>query len=160
MKLPWKSTAVVSQINHYFLQNLRFMWYFYKHYDSYRGREGTLFISFWTFKHFIATLDLKWLLHIFNCMVSNYQTATWWTLPPSGISIWLIVNGMLISVLIENLILDFITIICLTKVVDLSFLHSTITSKLTNQIHKPPKDIFSNIFCTINSRFFWSLLFF
>ena len=55
-----------------------------------RGREGTLFVHLRTFRHLFKTLHLKWLPHIFNRILSNYQTAIRWALTPLGISFWLI----------------------------------------------------------------------
>ena len=66
---------------------------------------GTVY-SFPNIQTFICKLHLKWIPHIFNRIASNYQTATRRALPPLSISIWLIVNGILISVYLK-LILDF-----------------------------------------------------
>ena len=43
-----------------------------------------------TFSHLFATLHVRWLSRIFNRTTCIYQTATWWDLPPYGITIWLI----------------------------------------------------------------------
>ena len=58
-----------------------------------------------TFRHIFATLHVRWLSHIFNCIA--YQTATRWDLPPYRITIWLFDNVMLISIyLVDDLILE------------------------------------------------------
>lgn len=61
------------------------------------GGERTVFILLRTFRQIFVTLHMT-IPRIFNHIASNYQTAVWWALPPVGISIWFIVNGMLISV--------------------------------------------------------------
>ena len=60
-----------------------------------KGRDHLLFHSTTftrsrTFRHLIATLHVRWLSHIFNCIACIYQTATRWDLPPHRITIWLI----------------------------------------------------------------------
>ena len=85
-----------------------------------RGTEGTIFIPFCflppphahkhsdIYLHFCMWDDC----HVFfNHAACNYQTAAWWDLPPSWITISLIVDGMLISCLLYDLILDFVTVI-------------------------------------------------
>ena len=61
-----------------------------------------------TFRHLFATLHVRWLSHIFNCTACIYQTATWWDLPPSRITNWLINDVRLILVwLLDDLITSF-----------------------------------------------------
>ena len=89
-----------------------------------QGRGPSLFLTInstrsQTFRHLQLCLwnDPP---RIFNRISSNYQTATWWSLLPSGISIWLIVNKMLSSVSLMILILDSITAIFHRPAVDLN----------------------------------------
>ena len=42
-----------------------------------------------TFRHLFATLNVRWLSHIFNRTACIYQAATRWDLPPYRITIWL-----------------------------------------------------------------------
>ena len=45
--------------------------------------------------HLFSTLHVIWLSHIFNLIACNYQTATWWDLPPYRITIlidWLMIT--------------------------------------------------------------------
>ena len=77
-----------------------------------RKRKEPIFIPLWTFRRLFATLNLKRLPRIFNHITSNYQTTIRRALSTLGITIWLIVNGMLGSVYLR--ILHFINIICLT----------------------------------------------
>ena len=51
-----------------------------------------------TFRHFFATLHVRWLSHIFNRNACIYQTATRWDLPPYRITVWLIDDVILIFV--------------------------------------------------------------
>ena len=67
------------------------------------GKEETI-ISLYHF-HLITNiqtlfvfLHVRWLPRIFNRMACNYQTAIQWDLPPWGITIWLIDNGMSITI--------------------------------------------------------------
>ena len=65
------------------------------------GRKGNIFYSSLsttrsrTFRHLFTTLHMRWLPCIFNRIVCNYQTATWWDLQ---ITIWLVDDGMLICI--------------------------------------------------------------
>ena len=59
-------------------------------YDS-RVRLDAIFISCRTFRYLFSTLHLIFYC-IFDRVAINYQTATWWTLLPSGIRIWVIVS--------------------------------------------------------------------
>ena len=73
---------------------------------------STAFTRSRTFRHLFATLQVRWLSHIFNCNACIYQTATRWDLPPYWITIWLIDDVMLIFVcLLVDLILGFATAI-------------------------------------------------
>ena len=56
-------------------------------------------------KHLFATLHMRRLSCIFNHTACNYQTATWWDLPPYQVTIWLIDDEMLISVCLLDVIL-------------------------------------------------------
>ena len=75
------------------------------------GREPS-FISLYHFHplmniqiFFFSTLLERWLSMIFNCTACIYQTATWWDLPPSPMTIWLIDDVRLIFVcLLDDLI--------------------------------------------------------
>ena len=58
--------------------------------------HSTTSIPSQTFRHLFATLQVRWLSHIFNHNTCIYQTATWWDLPPYQITIWLIDDVMLI----------------------------------------------------------------
>ena len=81
------------------------------------------------FRHLFATLQVRWLSHVFNCNACIYQTATQWDLPAYRITIWLIDDVILIFVyLLVELILGFVTAIWYEKPVDsnlhwLSFLY-------------------------------------
>lgn len=60
-----------------------------------KEREPFLFLSTTSthpgiFRHTFETLLCIWLLHNFNSIACNYQTVTWWDLPPWRITIWLI----------------------------------------------------------------------
>ena len=66
------------------------------------GEEGgpSLFLSVTpthsrTFRHFFATLHVRWLSRFFNRTGCNYQTAIWLDLPPSWITIWLVDDALL-----------------------------------------------------------------
>ena len=71
------------------------------------------------FRHLFATLRVIWLPRIFNCIICNHQTGAWWNLPPLGICIWMIINWMLISILLDNLMLHFIAVIRRKQAVNL-----------------------------------------
>ena len=69
-----------------------------------QGREETIFLLFSTtsvhskaFRYLFATLHVRW-PRILICTACNYQTTTWWHLSGYWVTIWLIVDGMLISV--------------------------------------------------------------
>ena len=49
-------------------------------------------------RHLFATLHVRWLSRVFNCTACIYHTTARWDLPPSSIIIWLLDDGMLISV--------------------------------------------------------------
>ena len=71
------------------------------------GRHHLLFHSTTStrsqiFRHFFATLHVRWLSHIFNRTAGIYQTANRWDLPPYRITIWLI----------DDLTLSFCLITC------------------------------------------------
>ena len=84
-----------------------------------------------TFRYLFATLNVRWLSHIFNCNACIYQTGTWWDLPPYWITIWLIDDVMLIfACLLIDLILGFAAAIWLSSI----NYHPCITSKPTNQV--------------------------
>ena len=62
-----------------------------------KGREGIMFLFHSTtstrsrtFRHFFATLHVRWLSRFFNRNACVYQTATRWDFPPYRITIWLI----------------------------------------------------------------------
>ena len=66
-----------------------------------------------------ATLQVRWLSHIFNHNACIYQAATQWYLPPYRITIWLTDDVMLIFVcLLLDLILGSVTAISHEKPVD------------------------------------------
>ena len=91
-----------------------------------------------TFRHLFATLNVRWLLHIFNRNACIYQTATRWDLPPYQITIWLIDDMILIFVcLLVDFILGFVTAVwhgrnqwTQTRIGH----HPCITSEPTNQV--------------------------
>ena len=51
------------------------------------------------FRNLFETLHVRWLPNIFNCSAFMYQNATRWDSPSYWITIWVIDDGMLISVL-------------------------------------------------------------
>ena len=60
-----------------------------------KGENHLLFYSITstrsrTFRHFFASLHVRWLSCDFSCNACVYQTATRWDLPPLQIIIWLI----------------------------------------------------------------------
>ena len=69
-----------------------------------RGREGTILFHSTTstraqtFRHLFATLNVRWLSHIFNRNTCIYLSATRWDLPPYRITIWMIDDVILIFV--------------------------------------------------------------
>ena len=71
------------------------------------------------FRHLFATLRLRLLPGILNCIICNYQTTTWWGLPTLGIWIWMIINWTLISILLDNLLLVFIAVILYKQLLNL-----------------------------------------
>ena len=90
-----------------------------------RGREGTILfhsstsICSRTFRDLSATLHVRWLSHIFNSNACIYQAATRWDLPPYRVTIWLIVDVILIFVCLHvELILGLVTAIWHEKPVD------------------------------------------
>ena len=75
-----------------------------------------------TFRHLLAPMPVRWMLPNFNRIVCNYHTATQWVLTPAqkinfsikdffnflcsvGICIWLVINWILVSVVVDNFIL-------------------------------------------------------
>ena len=61
-----------------------------------------------TFRHLFATLQVRWLSHIFNRTTCIYQATTRWDLQPYVITIWLIDDVMLLFVcLLDELIVSF-----------------------------------------------------
>ena len=64
--------------------------FFHRHWQ-FTGQQGrrkdhALFFSvtstrLWAFRYLFATLHVRWLPPIFNCIVCNYQVATRWVLP-------------------------------------------------------------------------------
>ena len=73
------------------------------HRTTEEGRGPSLFLSptsarSRTFRHLFETLHVRLLTCIFNRIACNYQTATRWNLPLYWITIWLIDDGMIISV--------------------------------------------------------------
>ena len=91
--------------------------FFHRHWQ-FTGQQGkggghVLFFSVTstrsrTFRHLCATLQVRWLLYIFNRIAFNYQAAIQWDLPPYRVTLWLIDNTVLISVFIlDDLILGF-----------------------------------------------------
>ena len=80
--------------------------FFHRHWRFIAGKERgpSLFLSTTSsclpaFRYLYEALHVKWLPRIFNCISCNYQNATRWDLPPLGITIWLIDDGMLILIL-------------------------------------------------------------
>ena len=72
------------------------------HKTAERGRRSSFFFCYtsshsWTFRHLFTTLHVRWLIRIFNCTACNCHTATQWDLPPSWANVWLIDDGMLVS---------------------------------------------------------------
>ena len=64
-----------------------------------RGRERVIFIPLYHFFpleniHSFATLHVRWLPRIFNCITCNCQTAIRWDLLPYGICIWMIIANV------------------------------------------------------------------
>ena len=51
-----------------------------------------------TLRHLLATLDVRWLSHVFNRTACIYQTANRWDLPPYRNIIWLIDDAKLVFV--------------------------------------------------------------
>ena len=105
LRPPWKPVSVLSPKKSLFSIKYklfaicflsRFLFTDTKNSHDSRRSEGTIFILLRTFRHLFATLYLKWLPRNFNCIASNYQSATRKALPTLRISIWLIVNVMLV----------------------------------------------------------------
>ena len=72
------------------------------HKTAERGRRSSFFFCYtsshsWTFRHLFATLHVRWLIRIFNCTACNCHTATQWDLPPCWANVWLIDDGILVS---------------------------------------------------------------
>ena len=72
------------------------------HKTAERGRRSSFFFCYtsshsWTFRHLFTTLHVRWLIRIFNCTACNCHTATRWDLLPSWANVWLIDDGMLVS---------------------------------------------------------------
>ena len=110
-----------------------------------RGKGGDHFFSLsttsilsQTYRHLFATLQVRWLLHIFNCTACIYQTATRWDLPLYRITIRLTDDVKLVFVcLLNDLILGF----CYSNLdtgnrwtqTPIDY-HPCITSELTKQV--------------------------
>ena len=115
-------------------------------FTGHRGRGGiTLLFSTTsarsgTFGHLFASLDVRWLPHIFNHSACFYQTAARWELQPYWIIIWYIYDGMLISVCLPD---DFLLGFFLLQQFDIGNwliwtridYHPCVTSEPTNQFN-------------------------
>ena len=81
-----------------------------------KGRRPFLFhfttsTRSWTFGHLFATLQVRWLSHIFSRNAFIYQTATRWDLPPYWITISLIDVILIFVCLLDDLIFGFVAAI-------------------------------------------------
>ena len=79
------------------------------HRTAREGREPPFFLSTTsscsrTYRYLFATYHVRWLPHIFKRIACSYQTATWWDLPPWGVTNWLVDDGMLISVCLYDVL--------------------------------------------------------
>ena len=89
--------------NFFFFLSIRVFFHRQWQLTGQQGKGGDLFLFHFTtstcsqtFRHLRATLQLRWLSHIFNHNACIYQTATRRDIPPYRITIWLIDDVMLI----------------------------------------------------------------
>ena len=90
-------TGIFFSIRVFFHGHWRLTWQQGKRGDHFLFQSTTSTLS-QTLRHLLATLDVRWLSHVFNRTACIYQTANRWDLPPYRNIIWLIDDAKLVFV--------------------------------------------------------------
>ena len=89
--------GIFFSIRVFFHGHWRLTWQQGKRGDHFLFQSTTSTLS-QTLRHLLATLDVRWLSHVFNRTACIYQTANRWDLPPYRNIIWLIDDAKLVFV--------------------------------------------------------------